>query len=522
MVARFLPLLLALLFYVPTYWDMAQGLWRLEEHSHGPLILLVVVWLFWRGRAACLWCTKPARFAGGFFLVLGLLAHVLGRALSIPLLELGSQLPVLAGILLYTGGWQLLRHFRFALGFLLFMLPLPGSLVDTITAPLKLWIAVRAEELLYFAGYPVARSGVVLSLSQYRLLVADACSGLYSMIFLGALGLLYVHLAERTRRLHNALLLAAILPVALLANLMRVLFIVLVTYHWGDGVGQGPLHEMAGLGVFVLALLLLVALDTLLLKLLPVDQGTLALALAPRPPLAPSNAPSAWLLASLSVVLLGAAAGAELVRPGVRQAEEVPPLLLEAAVPTQFGPWRLVSEAAPIRADVQRAGEGGPYEQILGRSYVNTQGQRVMLSIAYGANQLSDRFQAHRPEYCYQAQGFALQHLGDSQVSVPGKGLMLRNLLAVRPGRSEPISYWMVLGQEAVLPGLERKWSQFRQGLAGRVPDGYLVRVSSIGEDAALAHELHSRFIQDLLNAVGNETRTRLAGWTGMQEGRSL
>jgi exosortase len=141
------------------------------------------------------------------------------------------------------------------------MVPLPGVLVDSLTLPLKHAVSVVAEQLLYWAGYPVARRGVVLTVGQYELLVADACSGLHSMFSLSALGLLYLHLVRHTNWVRNALLIVSILPIAFAANILRVLVLVLVTYHLGDAAGQGFLHGSAGIVLFMAALLMLLLLD---------------------------------------------------------------------------------------------------------------------------------------------------------------------------------------------------------------------------------------------------------------------
>jgi len=148
--------------------------------------------------------------------------------------------------------------------YLVFMIPLPGSLVDAITGPLKNWISDIVESLLYAVGYPIARMGVILSIGQYQLLVADACSGLHSMFSLTALGTLFMYMMGRKSRLHNAIMLAAILPVAFVANIVRVVVLVLVTYHLGDEAGQGFLHGTAGIVLMIVALGILFALDALL------------------------------------------------------------------------------------------------------------------------------------------------------------------------------------------------------------------------------------------------------------------
>ena len=121
-----------------------------------------------------------------------------------------------------------------------------------------------AVQILYPAGYPIARDGVIITIGQYQLLVADACSGMNSMFSLSALGLLFMHLRGHARVLHNAVLLASILPIAFASNIVRVLALILITFHFGDEAGQGFLHGSAGMVLVLAALALLLALDTVL------------------------------------------------------------------------------------------------------------------------------------------------------------------------------------------------------------------------------------------------------------------
>jgi exosortase len=104
----------------------------------------------------------------------------------------------------------------------------------------------------------------VLTIGQYQLLVADACSGLHSMFSLSAMGLLYFYLIKHSSWLRNGILIAAILPMAFAANIVRVLVLVLVTYHFGNDAAQGFIHSFAGILLFIVALLGLMALDALL------------------------------------------------------------------------------------------------------------------------------------------------------------------------------------------------------------------------------------------------------------------
>jgi len=250
--------------YGPTYVSLWNGIWQSEEQGHGPLILAVVVFLIWQKRDVLIEAeAQPNGAIGWPLLVFGLLLYVLGRSQDILMFEVGSHIPVIAGALLIMRGWKTLRALWFPLFFIVFMVPLPGMIVDALTNPLKRHVSEIAESLLYAVGYPIARSGVTLTIGQYQLLVADACSGLHSLYSLTALGLLYLYLMQHKSALRNVIIGAAILPIAFGANIIRVIFLVLVTYYLGDEAGQGFLHGFAGMVLFVVALLLLFGLDSL-------------------------------------------------------------------------------------------------------------------------------------------------------------------------------------------------------------------------------------------------------------------
>jgi exosortase B len=249
--------------YAPTYITLWNGVWNSDEQGHGPLILGVIAWLGWQKRAMLIAGeARPNGALGWPILLFGLLLYVLGRSQDILLFEVGSHIPVLAGAILVTRGSRPLRALWFPIFFFVFMVPLPGIFVDALTGPLKRNVSEIAEYLLYWAGYPIARSGVMLMIGPYQLLVADACSGLHSLYSLSALGLLYLYLMQHQSVLRNMILGAAILPIAFGANVLRVIFLILITYHFGDETGQGFLHGFAGVVLFLAALLLLFVLDS--------------------------------------------------------------------------------------------------------------------------------------------------------------------------------------------------------------------------------------------------------------------
>jgi exosortase B len=263
---RWLPVAAALLvLYVPTYITLAHGAWNEEHNAHGPLVLLVVAWLVWRQRneLAAL-PERGATIAGSISLLIGLVFYVLGRALEFVYFESFSQIPVLAGVLLFIYGWRGVRLMWFPLLYVMFLVPLPGVVVDAATGSLKQMVSVLAENALYHAGYPIARTGVILSIGQYQLLVADACSGLNSMYSLTAMGLLFLYLTWDGNWLRAIVMLLAIWPIAFAANVVRVIALVLITYYLGDEAAQGFLHGFSGILLFLVSLFLLFGIHALL------------------------------------------------------------------------------------------------------------------------------------------------------------------------------------------------------------------------------------------------------------------
>lgn len=259
--------------YVPAFVGLARTIWATDEQGHGPIILaLSLALLVLRRQAIVAAATAPRPLAGWLLLGLALLLFVAGGAQDIIMFQIGSQIPLLAALLLLFGGWGALRAAWFPLFFLLFMVPLPEALVAAVTGPLKAAVSAVASQLLYAAGYPVGRSGVVLTVGQYQLLVADACAGLNSIFTLEALGLLYMNLMRYTSAARNITLAVLLVPVAFVANIVRVMILVLVTYHLGDAAGQGFVHDFAGVVLFVVALSFMLVLDRLLGLVFPGDR----------------------------------------------------------------------------------------------------------------------------------------------------------------------------------------------------------------------------------------------------------
>ncbi|RZI61072.1 MAG: exosortase B [Rubrivivax sp.] len=255
--------------YAPTIVDFLRGPWRGDRNSHGPIVLALSAWYFYfqtrrMARQGKPFRARPAPVAGWTLVALGLAAYVLGRSQSIAVLEMGSMMPVLLGLALVLLGPEIARRYGFAFFLLLFAVPLPASIVDVITQPMKLAASWGAEHLMYALGYPIARAGVILQIGPYQLMVADACAGLNSLFTLEALGLLYMNVVRHESVFRNIALALLIVPISYCSNVIRILILALLTYHLGDDVGQGFMHEFSGMALFLIALMLIVGVDGLL------------------------------------------------------------------------------------------------------------------------------------------------------------------------------------------------------------------------------------------------------------------
>lgn len=264
---EWLPVVLGLLvLFVPTFYRLATGAWATEEQAHGPIIFALFAWLTWRKWPEMLAATSPGdtSWAGWPLLVIGLLLYMFGRSQSILMLEVMSIVLVPASVLLVKRGARALKVLWFPFFFLLFMVPLPAEFVAMVTMPMKMAVSYVTEHLLFIAGYPISRSGVILQIGQYQLLVADACAGLQTLLTLEALGLFYLNLVRHPSAFRNIALAILIIPISFLANVIRVITLTLITYYYGDAAGQGFLHGFAGMVLFLTALVLILAMDSLL------------------------------------------------------------------------------------------------------------------------------------------------------------------------------------------------------------------------------------------------------------------
>lgn len=219
-------------------------------------------------------------------------------------------------------------------------------------------------------------------------------------------------------------------------------------------------------------------------------------------------------ISALLVVALSALTfvGAYLWTPRQHLADMLPKVELEAMFPSTFGEWR-IDDRLPVQmvSPDQAALLSKLYNQTLSRSYINRRGERIMLSVAYGGDQ-SDGTRAHRPEVCYPAQGFDVFNSRRVALSIVGRTISARQLESKLGGRYEPVTYWVVVADQTTTSGTEQKLAQLRYGLRGIIPDGMLVRVSSIDRDTRNAFRLQIEFLREMAEAMNGEYRDRVFG----------
>ena len=211
-------------------------------------------------------------------------------------------------------------------------------------------------------------------------------------------------------------------------------------------------------------------------------------------------------------VMLAGSALATTMRPTQLMSDTLGVPKLETMFPTSFGDWRVdtslpvILPAPDVQAQLDKI-----YNEVIARTYVNKAGQRIMLSVAYGGDQ-SDATRAHRPEVCYPAQGFQIRSDRTAQLTVNARSIAARQLVAVQGGRIEPITYWVIVGNQVAVSGTDQKLRQLAYSTRGVIPDGMLVRISNISPDAAASYGMHQRFAEQLAGSLRAPERERIFG----------
>ena len=215
---------------------------------------------------------------------------------------------------------------------------------------------------------------------------------------------------------------------------------------------------------------------------------------------------------TLAFAMCAVSAAGFAARPSTTAAQKGSGITLDTAVPKSFGEWREVRETgAQVINPQTKALLDKLYSQLLTRTYVNKEGYRIMLSMAYGDDQRGG-LQAHRPEVCYPAQGFTLGKVEDGPLSTAFGTIDVRRVYTSIGARNEPVTYWLTVGDQIIKSKFDKRVAEIRLGLTGQIPDGLLFRVSSIDNDNSRGFAMQQKFAADMMAAVPASTRKQLSG----------
>ncbi len=248
------------LLFVSLYFQVVQQLvstWLEDQNnSHGILIPFISLWLVWERRMRLALVTHQPNALGLFVVSAGIILLLLGDVANLNILSRLSLIIVIVGGLLYLFGTQMLRSLSFPILYLLFMIPVPFTLFEMIAIPLQTLAASFATASLQLFNIPVLREGNIIELANTRLEVAQACSGIRSLMSLVALALLLGYLTQEGRLRRTLFVLSAV-PIAIIANAIRVSGTGMLAYHYGPSVAEGFYHTFSGWIIFLVAFVLL-------------------------------------------------------------------------------------------------------------------------------------------------------------------------------------------------------------------------------------------------------------------------
>jgi exosortase len=255
---------------IPTAASLSKTAWTRESGAHSPLILVTGLWLIWWKMSKLDRETRRGEaWLSALIFLPSLALYVFGRVFDFASVEMIGLLGVGLAMLHDAFGLPAVLKNWFVVLYLGFAVPPPGALIDRVTAPLKQFVSEAAMRSVSLFGVPASRQGVTLFVDKYQLLMEDACSGMNSLIGLTAISLLYIYLLRGSSARYALLMTAFVIPIAIVGNILRVIVLILLTYFAGDEVAQGFLHYTAGFMLFALDLLLVFALDSLLIRLVP-------------------------------------------------------------------------------------------------------------------------------------------------------------------------------------------------------------------------------------------------------------
>jgi len=250
--------------YVPVFSALYRFGWKSSDYTHAYFILPVFFWLVWRKRTLLRESIQKIRPGNNFFglsiLLLGIFMFTFGWRQGYRFITTLSLLPVLYGLITYLYGLNMTKVLSFPILYLILLAPVPIGIIDSITLPMRYGLSIATVAILKLFHYPITREGLLLSIGNNELFMGQPCSGFRSMVTMFSLSLVYVYISKGSLP-KKSILVSSIIPLALLGNLIRITTICLITYYFGEEVGQGFFHNFSGIVMFVFIILGLFGLE---------------------------------------------------------------------------------------------------------------------------------------------------------------------------------------------------------------------------------------------------------------------
>jgi len=259
--------LLVAILYTPIFHMLYRGRWHSIDYTHAYFILPISLWLAFRKRGAIKELISKAKPLSNILyitpVIIGLLMYIFGWRQDYLFISTLSLIPLLYGLISYIYGLGIANVLAFPILYLLFVVPPPLGVLDSVTLPMRYGVSIAAEQVLVFFRYPILREGLLLSMGDKEIFLGQPCSGFRSLITMLALSLVYIHIIKARIRT-KLILVFSVIPLALIGNLIRVIILCLITYYFGKEAGEGFFHSLSGAIIFIIILMGLLGLESLL------------------------------------------------------------------------------------------------------------------------------------------------------------------------------------------------------------------------------------------------------------------
>jgi exosortase D (VPLPA-CTERM-specific) len=491
--------IISLWLYGPTLRHLVVQWWIDPNFSHGFFVPLFSAFVIWQERDRLARIPTRPSWSGLIVLVAGLSVLIIGRLGAELFLDRSSMLLVLAGVVILFAGWNLFRAVLFPWAFLLMMIPIPVLVLNQITFPLQLLASQVAAAVLPVFGVPVLREGNVINLAAMPLEVAEACSGIRSLMSLVALAIIYGYLLEKRSWVRWVLALAAV-PITVVANDVRIIGTGLLVQYWDPQMAEGYFHSSWGLLTFLISLLMFYALHQLIRFVFPEKHSdpsstadsaltTAAIAVGSSPA---NRSVTRFILASLLVAgtaaLLQARAGSEVF----------PPRLELKQFPEQIGEW--TGQDVPLGKDVLDILRPSDYLLRVYQSSAKT--PYIDLFIPYYRSQRAGEA-PHSPQHCLPGSGWTPVENEHITLTIPGHVPFPVNRYLITKGDARQlVLYWFWAHDRGVASEYWAKYYLVKDAIRMNRSDGSLVRVTTPmypGETADAAQQRLLPFITDVV-----------------------